>query len=108
MHIKRSVFIKACTGVTGVTGFALRSQVLAIYGFGQDTGTSSFAYAPGSAEQKSLSQMLLAYGVFQGSGNMRLPHHRVEGTGAVFTCRDYKIIHMASYSFCPDAGTAPS
>jgi hypothetical protein len=53
MYIKRSVFIKAGTGVTGVTGFTLRSQVLAIYGFGQYTGTSSFAYAPGPQNKKA-------------------------------------------------------
>jgi hypothetical protein len=64
MYIERSMFIEAGTGVAGIAGLALRGQVLAVNGFGQDTGTSSFAYTSGTAEQKGLRQMILADSIF--------------------------------------------
>ena len=60
--------------------------------FGQDTCAGCFTYTPWPAKKKSMCQLVIADGIFECGGNMRLPYHRIEILWTVFTGRNNKLI----------------
>ena len=65
----------------------------AVDGLGKNAGASGFTHAARTAEQVGMSQFPVPDGVLQRSGQSRLPHHRVEGHRAIFTCRNDIVFH---------------
>jgi hypothetical protein len=53
-----------------ITGFPIRSFILAINGFGKDAGTGRFTDPPGTAKQKGMCQLIVLNGIFEGSSNV--------------------------------------
>jgi hypothetical protein len=85
VHVKRGIVVKAPAGFAFITGLGLGRQVLTVYGFGQNPGTRGFTNAPGSAEQKSLGQVIAGNRIFKGSGYMVLAHYAIKSSRPVFT-----------------------
>lgn len=79
--------------MTLVAGFAVGLQIFAVDGFGQDTGTGGFTYAPRAAKQKSMCELLITDGIFQRSSNVRLTDYGREMLGTVFSGGNDKFIH---------------
>ena len=75
MYIERASIVEGLTGIAGVAGLTIFPQIFTVDGFGQDPGTGCFTHAPWPAEQKCMRKMLLKDRIFQGSGDMGLPHH---------------------------------
>ena len=69
--------------MTGIAGFAIRQLPFAVDGLCQDPGTSGLTYTTRTAKQKSVGELVIADGIFQGSGNVFLSHHRIERLGSV-------------------------
>jgi hypothetical protein len=86
-------FIESAAGVALVAGLPLRSEVFAVDGLGQDTGTGSFAYSPGAGKQKGVSQLIHQDGSLQGIGNMGLAHHRSKSARAILACGYDVVFH---------------
>lgn len=85
--------VKTLATVAGVAGFVVFGAVLAVDGFGQDTGAGGFADPTRAAEQKRLCQVVGGDGVFEGIGDVGLSHDRAEGRGAVFSGGYDEIFH---------------
>ena len=84
--VQRALFIERLTAFAFVTGFSFCCRILAIDGFGENTGTSCFSYATRSAEEVSMSQFSTLHGILQGGGECRLPYDGIEGYWTVLTC----------------------
>ena len=93
-YIERAIIAKTCAIATGAAGFHVCGWMLAIDGFGQDTGTSSFTHASRPAKEIGMSQMLVADRIFKGGGNMLLSHNGIKRCRAVFPGRNYVFTHL--------------
>jgi len=93
VNIKRGRIIKCFAGRTLITGFGIGGRMQAVYCFCKNTRTSCFTYTPGTAEKKSLRQLVIPDGVFKGSGNRNLSNYCTESYWTIFTRRYNKIIH---------------
>jgi len=93
MDVKGTLGIERSAGITVVAGFTVWRSVLAVDGLGENPGTGGFAHAPGTTKKKCLGKMTVPDRVFEGGGNMLLPHHTFKVGGPVFPGRNDKIIH---------------
>jgi hypothetical protein len=75
MYIERSTSVKADTTFTYITSLIILGKMRTINCFCEDPGTGCFTNATGSAKQKSMCQLLLPDGIFQGSGDVGLTHY---------------------------------
>ena len=78
-----------------ITGLAIRAEVFAIDGLCQDPGAGRFADPPGAAEEKSVRQLAISDGVFQGSGDMGLAHNGRKILGPVLPGADDESVHFS-------------
>jgi hypothetical protein len=78
MDVRRSVLIKGFTGFTFITGLQIFTQVLAVDGFGKNSGNGGLSNSPWPTEQVGLGNMVVADGIFQGGGNGRLSDYRIK------------------------------
>src|SRR5690606_38486671 len=95
VNIQRGAFTESKTAFTGVTGFVIGCDLLAVDGFCQDARAGGFAYAPRAAKQESLSQLIVFYRVFQRSRYMALSYDGVEMQRPVLSRCNDKIFHTA-------------
>jgi len=68
-----------------VTGFAIRSNVLAVDRFCQDPGAGSFPNSTWTTKKKCMRQLIISDRILQGGGYMRLAYHRFKGLWPVFS-----------------------
>ncbi len=78
-----------------ITSLAIRAHIFAIDGLCQDPGAGRLTHPPGAAEQKSMRQLAIFDGVFQGSGDMGLAHNRRKILGPVLSGADDEFVHFS-------------
>ena len=71
--------------MTLVAGLTIGLEVFTVDCFGQDTCTGSFSDTSGTAEQEGVCQLIIADGVFERSGNVRLTYYCRKVLWSVFT-----------------------
>src|SRR5574344_56353 len=81
-----SRFVEATTRYTFVAGFLFGSEIGAVDGFGQNTGTRGFPHTTSTAKKKGLRKLSCANGILQCSGDMRLSNDTFKSSGTVLTC----------------------
>jgi hypothetical protein len=75
-----------------IAGFSFRRNILAVYGFGQYPGTGSFTHSPWSAKQEGVCQLIIPDRIFQGCGNVALPHYRFKSLGSILSGRNNEFV----------------
>jgi hypothetical protein len=78
-----TVFVEGEAGFTLVTGLTRIGDVTAIYGLGKDPCTGGFSYSTGTAEQVSMTQMIVYNGIPECGGNGGLTDHIHKTRGPV-------------------------
>ena len=91
--IQGTLFVERLTTLTLVAGLAIYCGVLAVDGLGEDTGTGGLSHTTRTAEEIGVSQFSALHGILQCGGESRLSDNRVEGDGAVLSCRN-DIFHI--------------
>ena len=84
--VQRALLIERLTAFALVTGLPFCCGILAVDGFGENTGTGCFSYATRSAEEVGMGQFSALHGILQGGGECRLPYDGIEGYWTVLTC----------------------
>ena len=79
-HVHHRALGNAPAGGAFAAGVALH-RVFAVDSLGQDAGAGSLAGAPGADEDIGMGEPPGLHLVFQGLGNMLLPHHIIKGLG---------------------------
>lgn len=95
MYAVGTIFIKGLARFTLVTSLSMLRYIETINGLGEYPRTSGLTYPPRSAEQICMSQMVIYYGVLQGSGDGWLTNNIIESGGSVFSGRYNKLLHMS-------------
>ncbi len=65
-----------------------RRPLLAVHGFGKDTGDGGLARAAGTGKEDGVGDAVRTDGVCQGAGDVGLPDHILEGLRTVFSCEN--------------------
>ena len=91
--IQGTLFVERLTTLTRIAGLAVCCGVLAVDGLGEDTGTGGLSHTTRTAEEIGVSQFSALHGILQCGGESRLSDNRVEGDGAVLSCRN-DIFHI--------------
>ena len=84
--VHRRTFVERPAGVALVARLHVASRVLAVYHLGQNAGAGGFAHATRTAEEKRLSQLAVADGVFECRRDVRLPYNAFKGKGTILSC----------------------
>jgi hypothetical protein len=71
--------------MAGITSFAGSIGIFTVNCFGQNAGAGCFTYPTRPTKKKSVRQLLIADGIFEGGGDVCLSHHRIKGLGPVLT-----------------------
>ena len=96
-----SSLVERLTALAFVASLSIGCRVLAVDGFGEDARTSGLSYTSRTAEKIGMSELLALHSVLQSSCQCLLTYHRVEGDGAVFSCRNDIFVHNSkNVSFC--------
>ena len=97
-NVERCSRVERAATFAFVAGLVVGGEVGAVYCFGQYAGAGGFAHSAWPAEEESLGQLPGADGVFEGCGDMALPHHTAECLGPIFSCRYYVVVHFVKYN----------
>jgi hypothetical protein len=79
-----------------IAGFNFIHRVQTVDRFGQDPRAGCLSNTPWTTKQKSLGQLIIAYGILKSRGDRLLPDHRIKGCRPVFSCRYDEIVHKQS------------
>ena len=91
--VQGTLFVERLATLTRIAGLAVYCGALAVDGLGEDTGTGGLSHATRAAEEIGVSQFSALHGILQRGGESRLSDNRVEGDGAVLSCRN-DIFHI--------------
>ena len=84
--VERALLVERLARLARITSLAVFRRVLAVDGFGEDTGTSGLSHASGTAEEVGMCQLSALHRVLQCRGQRRLSYDRIEGQRTVFPC----------------------
>ena len=99
LDIDGALFIETAAAVALLAGFAVVVRVETVDGLGEDAGTSGLAYATGAAEKIGGGQLVIFDGHLEGVGDGLLSDHIFKFLRAVFSCRNYKVVHGKGVSW---------
>jgi hypothetical protein len=99
MNIVRAIFIKSKTGFTLIAGLIISTWIQAIDRLGKNSCRSRFTNTPGSAEQISVSKVIVSDSIDQCGRNRRLPNNRCKRIGPVLARRNNILVHLKLLKF---------
>jgi hypothetical protein len=93
INIEGAAILERLAGITFATCFKLSSHFFAVDGFGENSGTGSFAHPSWPTEKEGLSEVVVFYCILERGSDVLLPYYTLEICWSVFSCRNDEIFH---------------